>query len=84
MLLDTSLEKKINYKGFYKENQIKKFYSHITDGEDIIERAHKLRNENPLAHASANLIDKDSTSKDISNSISDLKSLLDKFCDEIQ
>ena len=76
--------KKINYKGFYKENQIKKFYSHITDGEDIIERAHKLRNENPLAHASANLIDKDSTSKDISNSISDLKSLLDKFCDEIQ
>lgn len=72
--------KKPNYKGFYQEKLIKKFYSQIDDGDLIIEHAHELRNANPLAHASAELIDKESTSKEIDKCIYNLNILLDDYC----
>jgi len=43
----------------------------------VIENAHKLRNANPLSYASAGLIDKDSTSSDLDDSIEDMGKLID-------
>jgi AbiA family abortive infection protein len=71
--------KKPNYKRFYKETELKKLYSSIPDSENIIVNAHKLRNENPLSHASAGLIDNESTSSDLESCISMLGNLLDGY-----
>lgn len=71
--------KKPNYKRFYKEPEHKKFYSSILDADKTIEVAHKLRNANPLSHASAGLIDKDSTSSDLEDSIEEMGKLIDKY-----
>lgn len=57
--------KKPNYKGFYKEQAFKTFYKDIDGSEEIIKRAHDLRNANPMSHSSAGLIDKSTTSKDL-------------------
>ncbi len=71
--------KKPNDKRFYKEPEHKKFYSSILDADKTIEVAHKLRNANPLSHASAGLIDKDSTSSDLEDSIEEMGKLIDKY-----
>lgn len=71
--------KKPNYKRFYKEPEHKRFYSSIPDADNVIQTAHKLRNANPLSHASAGLIDKDSTSNDLDDSIEDMGKLIDQF-----
>ena len=54
--------KKPNYNGYYDERSLKKLYNEIEDSETIIHNAHTLRNKNPLSHASAELIDNDSSS----------------------
>lgn len=71
--------KKPNYKKFYSKSEHKKFYSSIPDADKTIEVAHKLRNANPLSHASAGLIDKDSTSCDLDDSINEMGKLIDQF-----
>lgn len=71
--------KKPNYKRFYKEPEHKKFYSSIPYADKTIEVAHKLRNSNPLSHASAGLIDMDSTSSDLNDSIEEMGKLVDQF-----
>lgn len=71
--------KKPNYKGFYKEQAFKTFYKDIDGSEEIIKRAHDLRNANPMSHSSAGLIDKSTTSKDLKSCIEDLNSLIDKY-----
>ena len=71
--------KKPNYKAYYKKNTIKKFYEEIADSKEIIERAHDLRNENPLSHSSSHLIDKTSTSQSLKKSIADLQILIDSY-----
>ena len=71
--------KRPNYNRFYKEPEHKKFYSSIPDADSIIQTAHKLRNANPLSHASAGLIDKDSTANDLDNSITEMNRLIDRF-----
>ena len=71
--------KKPNYNRFYTENDHKKFYSSVPNSDDVIKKAHKLRNANPLSHASAGLIDKDSTSSDLDDSIEDMGKLIDQF-----
>lgn len=75
---DDEEKKKPNYKGFYEEKKLKKLYERIPNSICIIERAHKIRNKNPLSHASAELIDSNTTYKDILKSIEDL-TLLIKF-----
>ena len=45
----------------------------------VIETAHKLRNANPLSHASAGLIDGNNTTQDINNSIMEMIDLIDKY-----
>ncbi len=71
--------KRPNYNRFYKEGEHKKFYSSIPNADNVIETAHKLRNSNPLSHASAGLIDKDSTVSGLDNSIKEMSKLIDKF-----
>ena len=61
------LKKKKNYKGFYKEQAFKTFFKGIDNSEDVIKRAHDLRNVNPMSHASAGLIDKATTSQELKN-----------------
>ena len=68
--------KKPNYKSFYKEQALKEFYKEIDKADMIIKQAHSLRNANPLAHASAELLNNFKT-KDIKTSIEDLQSLID-------
>lgn len=69
--------KRPNYKLLYKEIEHKKFYDAIPNSEAIIKKAHELRNQNPLSHSSAELIDRDSTSSDIDSSIRDMEMLID-------
>ena len=69
--------KRPNYKLFYKEAEHKKFYNGISNSDAIIKKAHDLRNQNPLSHSSAELIDHDSTSSDIDQSIRDMEMLID-------
>lgn len=71
---DITNEKSPNYKRFYHEKNIINFYSKKLDKkvESTIKKAHKLRNKNPLAHASAELIDDDSSSKEIIATIKEL------------
>ena len=71
--------KRPNYNRFFKESEHKKFYSSIPDADRVIQTAHNLRNANPLSHASAGLIDKDSTSSDVEDSIADMRKLIDQF-----
>lgn len=67
--------KKPNYKGFYKEGPIKKVYSGITDSDSIIEKAHSIRNSNPLSHSSSDMLEK-YTSAQIQKTIEDLSQLI--------
>lgn len=71
--------KKPNYNLYYKEGSFKTFYKDIDGSEEIIKRAHNLRNANPMSHSSADLIDKPTTSKDLKSCIEDLNSLIDKY-----
>ena len=72
--------KKPNYKRFYRENELKKLYSIISESEAIIKKAHLLRNSNPLAHASADLIDNDSSSKELLESSKALRNMAVQYC----
>ncbi len=74
--------KRPNYKRFYKEGVFVEFYSPIDTSKTTIEKAFRLRNENPVAHSSAGLIDKDSTSDDLSKTIKELETLIRRFCIE--
>lgn len=68
--------KKPNYRKYYKCKDLFNFYSQIEGSKDIIRRANTLRNNNPLAHSSSELIDKDNTSDEIKKCINDLKKLI--------
>jgi AbiA family abortive infection protein len=65
-----------NYKKYYTENELKTLYSDIKNSESIIKEAHKIRNGNPLSHASAELLDRNTTENDIIKSVKDLVFLI--------
>lgn len=71
--------KKPNYNMFYREGVLKKFYASINGSKIVIENAHKLRNANPLSHASSELLDSNDTSEDLCKSIKDMSNLLLQF-----
>lgn len=75
---------KPNYKEYYKENAFKQLYTGITDVDKIIEKAHEIRNSNPLSHSSAELLDKNNTVADILNSIEQLSYLIESKIEEYQ
>lgn len=68
---------KPNYKGFYKEGAFKNLYAGILDSDKIIEKAHEIRNSNPLSHSSAELLDSNSTASDILYAIEKLNYLIE-------
>ena len=72
---DPSL-KKPNYNKFYKEGTLISFYNGVKDSRAVIETAHKLRNANPLSHASSGLLDNNNTSEDLCESIKALSRLI--------
>ena len=73
--------KKPNYNMFYREGTLIRFYSGIDDSKTVIEKAHKLRNANPLSHASSELLDSNNTSKDLCESIKALSALIYGYID---
>lgn len=75
---------KLNYKGYYKEGAFKQLYAGITDVDKIIEKAHEIRNSNPLSHSSAELLDKNNSVADILNSIEQLSYLIESKIEEYQ
>ena len=70
--------KRPNYKGYYKEKAFCSLYQGIADSEEIIKKAHELRNANPLSHSSAGLVDDNSSSA----SLKDIHKKLDYLVDE--
>ena len=74
--------RKPNYKEFYKEGRFVAFYKKISGSEDIIKRAHKLRNANPLSHSSSELLDKDNTSMELKKNIEELHKLIYSYIEE--
>lgn len=77
---DPSL-KSPNYNMFYKKRTLIKFYSGFDDSKTVIEKAHKLRNANPLSHASSELLDSNDTSEDLCESIKALSKLIYGYID---
>lgn len=80
-------KRKVNYRGFYTVDQLKNFYGF--DGKNkqtIIDKAHKLRNESPLNHSSAELLtDGRAVKKELTRVISELQTLLtNKISSELQ
>jgi len=73
---------KPNYKGYYKEGAFRHLYAGITDADKIIEKAHGIRNSNPLSHSSAELVDNNNTAIDILNSIERLSYLIETKIEE--
>jgi len=68
---------KPNYKEYYKEGAFRHLYAGITDANEIIEKAHGIRNSNPLSHSSAELVDNNNTVIDILNCIERLSYLIE-------
>ena len=76
--------KKPDYKNFYKEAQLKRFYNKIPGSDSIIHIAHEVRNSNPISHASASLLDEGSHSKKIRKTIDDLNCILQQYFDQME
>lgn len=72
-------EKKPNFKNYYTESTIKAVYQDIDGSEAIIKEAHELRNANPVAHASAGLVDRKDTAGELAASNDALKQLIKDF-----
>ncbi|MCJ1980263.1 Abia family HEPN domain-containing protein [Lactococcus carnosus] len=74
-----------NYKGYYKEKDFKKAIKLLkieisdNDIDNILTEAHKMRKNNPVSHASANILkNSDFKRTDILNSINDLHDILEQ------
>lgn len=76
--------KRPNYNMFYKEGMLIRFYADIDNSKIVIENAHKLRNANPLSHASSQLLDSNDTSEDLCKSIKALSRLIYGYIDKLK
>lgn len=62
----------LNINGFYRKKDLQRFYENYNE---VIEKAHDIRNSNPLSHASAELLDNnesESCLQDIHKNLSDI------------
>lgn len=73
-------DKSPNYNKYYRDKTVQKVYASIPGSTAIISTAFSLRNSNPVAHASAELVDREDSEAAILQSISDLKKLICDFC----
>ena len=72
-------DKKPKYNRYYQVKDLKTLYDGLTNADAIITTAHDLRNNNPLDHASSELISRETTRDDLRNCIEDLDGLIDQF-----
>ena len=70
---------KPNFAKFYKKGEHTNFYKIIKNSDDILEQAHLMRNQNPINHASAELIDVNIYSKELLEIIEKLKYLVFEY-----
>lgn len=68
--------KEPNYKGFYREGDLKRFYKQIPDSENTIQTAQRLRHANPLTHSSSELFEEENGTREIKEIIQALKKLI--------
>lgn len=54
--------RRLNINGFYQKRDLQRFYINYNG---IIEKAHDIRNSNPLSHASAGLLDDNENEKSL-------------------
>ena len=71
-----------NYKGFYSEGALKRLYNGLEDSDAIIRQAHRIRNSNPLSHASAELVDNVNSTSDLMQTVEGLKKLISEYIQE--
>ena len=69
----------VDFKKYFAKNQLIDTFEKIPDSKEILDKAISLRNQNPLAHASSELLDDNSSSQKLDHSIADLKKLLISF-----
>ena len=67
---------KPNYRNYYTESQLKKLYCDCSNGSTIINKAHMIRNANPLSHSSADLWDNNNAPDEIVEIIRELEELI--------
>lgn len=60
----------------YKEKDLKPLYSDIAGSREVIRNAERLRQENPLVHAGAEMLRRDSTREELEEMISSLRQLM--------
>ena len=65
-----------HFSAYYKETQLKRFYAPITDSDLLIKKAYEFRRQNPLTHASAELLDNNNSEIELVNTINDLNQLM--------
>lgn len=80
---ENSRNKKPNYNNYYKEENFRKLYAGIPNCKMIIQKAHKLRNNNPLSHSSAALIDNNNSSHELMESQEELDGLIFQYATQI-
>lgn len=73
---------KINYKKYFNKTELLNIYSRYNNGTEIIEYTQALRNHNPLAHASSELLDDTSSTTQLEQAQKDLWELLIQYCNE--
>lgn len=74
-----------NYNNYHTARALKNAYQNIDESEETISKAHEIRNSNPIVHASAEAIAKDSnkySKSEIIKSIENLKVLVIKLIEE--
>ena len=72
-------KKKTSFEKYYKKQNLKAFYSSISTAEAEIERAHKLRNMNPINHASSGAVEKSERMNELSSCARNLEEIIDQF-----
>ena len=75
-------KKKSNYEKYYKEKNLKAFYSSVSNAETIIGQAHKLRNMNPINHASSGVIEKSERMNELSSCARSMEEIIDRFLED--
>ena len=68
-----------HYNKFYKEKSIKEFYASVSGSDEVVTRAHKLRNSNPVSHSSAELLANNDSTKELYVCVKDLLKILKEY-----
>ena len=71
--------KNSNYEKYYQEKQLTNFYASVQGAEEIIKKAHKLRNMNPINHSSSGVIIKSERMRELSSCVKNLEKVIDTF-----